>query len=357
MSTQSHYWFVPRRSLFVPRGVSKPNFPVLRRADSPMVSGIDQVVENGHPFSIVVRSVHVAENFDDADDSYNDLLVRSWVRYGSEPEIELIHCFQSDVPPLAVLHDTIVSPHVLARPQHQVDKRVWVNVQVLDVDSRKLKRMAQVLRSERIEAIAHTTGAIFPGTLPFLHGVLDDAMPLFRSLRELLGNKDDVILDQSLDFLSQDSGETPFRYGAYVFFQDELDGSHYRLNQFALEWGSGDRPVAEIHPIPGYVVLEIIPAVVQSIGDEQNNILMQQQLAAGLRFPENDEVSGMLTKRFEYLQSVFKKATQLDELLDYQRLQHLHQKGVELNGFESKRLLDLDNRLSEYGELLDEILD
>lgn len=381
MSTPNRYWFVPRRRLFVPRGANTPQASArlrasrsLRRADSPIESGVDQMVEDGQPFSIVVRSIHAAENFDQANESHNDLLVRSWVRYGSDPEIELLHCFQADVPPLVVLHgQAIASPHVLAHERHQVDKRVWVKVQVVDVDSRKLKRVAQVLRSERVEAIAQATGAVFPGTLPFLHSVIEDATPLFHGLRELVGNTDDVILDQTLDFLSQDSGETPFRYGVYVFFQEAIDASIYQLHEFALELKGalvsdigGDMDDAQGNPraidaasaIPAYVVLEVMPTVFNPMTETaQTTLLRQQQLAAGLRFPDDDGSDGPLTKRFEYLQGLFKKATQLDDVLDYLRLRQLHQAGQTLNGFESKRFLDLENRLSDYVDLIDELLD
>ena len=366
----SHYWFVPRRQLFVPRGGKLHDGLLLRRADSAILPGMDQVVEQGHSFSILLKSVHIVDNHDRDNDTHNDLLVRSVVRYGSEPEMELVHFFQPEVPPQAVIQGSeIAAPHVLAKPSHNIDDRVWLNLQVIDVDSRKLKKVAHILRSDRIRAIAQLTGgALFPGTLPFMHSMISDAVPIFKSLQAILGDKDDLILDRRLDFLSQESGETPFRYGAYVFFQDEVEGEPYRLREFTV--------TSETTAVPGYLVIEVIPEVVSpiipqegadpegvdtgQIGAEQterDDILVLQRLAAGLRFPdEDDQNPRQQNRRFQYLQRLFKKSAQLDQILGYRQLKHLSQAGV-LNPRFSKRLHDLESTASRYLKYIDEILE
>jgi hypothetical protein len=346
--SQSKYWFVPRKNLFVPRGLTEYDGASLRRADSPVDPTIDQLVQTGNPFTILLKSFYVIEDRDKGD---NDLLVRSWTKYGSDPHIEIVHFFKKDVPsPYFCKHD-LVAEHMFALPDYQDENLVWIRLQILEVDGSKVSALSHIFEDE-FQDLVDALGAIFPGTLPFIGAIATPALELFHSLRELVRNKNDLIFESSLDLCSEDSGETPFRYGVYVFFQQPTEGHQFRLSEYKVI------PAAE-HPQaqpPQYMVIEVVPEVMNSFKGE--DILLNQNLAAGLVLSDtsNGQHSSQQDKRFQYLQALAKKASRLDDLAEYRRLKQQQKNGEILNEFQQQRLQVLTVELSEYLNDVQEIL-
>ncbi|MGJ3250908.1 MAG: hypothetical protein ACFE0J_07225 [Elainellaceae cyanobacterium] len=348
LANKSRYWFVPRKELFAPRGIDNYEGVALRGADSPIDHNLDQIVENGNSFTILLKSFYVTEKRDEGD---NDLLVRSWTKYGSDPPVEVAHFFRKNVPvPYFCKHD-VIAEHVFTLQEHLDENLVWVKLQILEIDGKRVKTLEQIVE-DSLPDIVDTVGAVFPKALPFMSSITDQAFELFSSLKELVKNKDDVIFEKSLDFCSIDSGETPFRYGVYIFLEDEIEGDRYKLREYRLEPSSS----AKESQIPEYVVIEVVPEVTNPFkGDD---VLINQYLATGLSAPDDESQNpSQRDKRFQYLQRLIKKARQFDDLLEYLELKRIQNSNTSLTEHQEQRLQQLLIELSDYIKSLDEILD
>jgi hypothetical protein len=80
---KSKYWFVPLAEIQNDGGSE------LRPARDKVLEG-DRLVQEGEAFTISLESFYVKEKL---EDNGNDLLVRSWLKYGNEPTAERIHFF------------------------------------------------------------------------------------------------------------------------------------------------------------------------------------------------------------------------------------------------------------------------
>ncbi len=346
--SQSSYWFVPRRSLFVPRGLPDYGGAVLKRADSPIDPTLDQVVQTGDSFTILLKSFYVIEERDKGD---NDLLVRSWIKYGSNPPIEIVHFFKKNVPSPYFCKQDLVAEHMFSIPDYQDENLVWMRLQILEVDSKQVNTLSRIFENE-IQDLVQILGAIFPGTLPFIKTLVAPASELFSSLKALVRNQNDLIFEKSLDLCSENSGETPFRYGVYIFFQQPTAGHPFRLNEFKIVPSADDLDIQT----PQYMVIEVVPGVMNAFKGE--DILLNQNLATGLLLSDtsNGQSSIQQDKRFEYLQALAKKADRLDDLADYRQLKRQQKNGELLNEFQQQRLQSLTVKLSEYLNDIREIL-
>ncbi|MEO0397396.1 MAG: hypothetical protein AAF243_15625, partial [Cyanobacteria bacterium P01_A01_bin.137] len=106
-------WFVPWAELSDLDNIEKPDYGILRKTDSEIDSS-DLFVEPGDPFTISLESYFVREA--DDRDNKNDLLIRSFVRYGDEPKIETIHLFKADVAP-STFAENLENEHIFARSE------------------------------------------------------------------------------------------------------------------------------------------------------------------------------------------------------------------------------------------------
>jgi len=345
---KSRYWFVPRKELFVPRGMDNYKGVALRGADSPLDHNLDQIVESGNSFTILLKSFYVIEKRDKGD---NDLLVRSWTKYGSDPPVEVAHFFRKNVPvPYFCKHD-VIAEHIFTLQEHLDENLVWVKLQILEIDGRRVKALEQIVE-DSLPGIVDTVGAVFPRALPFMSSITDQAFELFSSLKELVKNKDDVIFEKSLDFCSIDSGETPFRYGVYIFLEDEIEGDRYKLREYRLEPSGHTKDLQ----IPEYMVIEVVPEIINPFkGDD---VLINQYLATGLSVPDDESQNpSQRDKRFQYLQRLIKKARQFDDVLEYLELKRIQNSDTPLNEHQEQRLQNLLIEFSDYIKYLDEILD
>ncbi|HHP7243834.1 MAG TPA: hypothetical protein ACFE0H_04025, partial [Elainellaceae cyanobacterium] len=228
---------------------------------------------------------------------------------------------------------------------------VWVKLQILEIDGRRVKALEQIVE-DSLPGIVDTVGAVFPRALPFMSSITDQAFELFSSLKELVKNKDDVIFEKSLDFCSIDSGETPFRYGVYIFLEDEIEGDRYKLREYRLEPSGHTKDLQ----IPEYMVIEVVPEIINPFkGDD---VLINQYLATGLSVPDDESQNpSQRDKRFQYLQRLIKKARQFDDVLEYLELKRIQNSDTPLNEHQEQRLQNLLIEFSDYIKYLDEILD
>jgi len=327
----------------------------LRRADSELDSDRDQMVKTGDAFTILLKSFYVVQDQDKGD---NDIFVQSWTRYGAAPQIEAAHFFRKNIPAPYFCHHELIAEHIYSSKSHLEENRVWIHLQILEIDGKKVDELAHFVDNDLSDAIK-MFGAVFPGTLPFVANITDVASNLFSKLKKLFASKNDVIFQQALDFFSLHSGETLFRYGVYVFFQTAVEGAEYKLNEFrvepltqSMENIKGGTPEGFIS-LPDYVVIEVVPGIINRFNPDE--MIVNQNLASGL-LPFDEELlkPGEQEERFHYIQKLVKKARLIDDINEYFSLKaKINQKEL-FNTYEQKRYQELTLELKDY---LDDILD
>ncbi|MEM7769986.1 MAG: hypothetical protein AAF327_05690 [Cyanobacteria bacterium P01_A01_bin.37] len=347
---KSKFWFVPRKKLMVPKADDSYSGIILKRASSNVEYHTEQLVNNNDPFTILLKSFNVVQDKDKGD---NDILVRSWTKYGSNPQIEVAHFFKKNTPIPYFCHDELIAEHIFSSEKYIDRNRVWIRLQILEIDGKKVERLAQIVENDLYHTV-QTLGAVFPGTLPFIGTISEKAnvLDLFKKLKHIISNQNDTIFDQALDFFSVNTGETPFRYGAYVFFQEEIEGEHYKLRAFQVE-----PKMAEVFDsLPDYIVLEVIPGIVNSF-NQQETITVNQDLAMGLLpFDEKFADPGEKDERFRHLQTLMKKAKVTNDIEEYYGLLKKELSGTLLSDNQKERYQSLRLELDEYIDIIEEIL-
>jgi hypothetical protein len=350
MSQQtSKFWYVPRKELMVPKEDHTYVGSPLKHASSNVDPEIDTSVGDGDGFTVLLKSFYVTQDRDKGD---NDILVRSWTRYGSEPHIEVAHFFKENIPAPYFSAGDLLAEHIFSSDRYLGQNRVWIRLQILEVDGKKVDQIATWVE-HNLKDTVKTFGAIFPSTLPFIGNISSQALDLFGKLKQLISNKSDVILDQALDFLSIHTGETPLRYGAYIYFQQPVSGEHYRLNQFRVHSDEAD---PQHQPIPDYVVVEIVPGVVNQFN--QDTIELNQSLAMGLLpFDDSQSVEGEKDQRLRYLQTLMKQAQKTSDLKELYQLMKQELSGQLLTEAQRQRYQALTLEHNDYIEIIKEMLD
>lgn len=301
------HWFVPLRDLLKATGAT------LQPADSMQIHD-SQWVESGSPFTISLESFCVAESFDSS--SHNDLLVRSWTQYGDDPPVEIVHCFEREIEPGKAVENLAIE-HMFATQHYDDEKTLTLYIQILEVDGDRHL-------GDEIITVAHLLGAVFPTILPLTSA----ASGLYKSLKHLFSKKEKTVsvFEGSLQLYSNRSsarefGPVPFRCGAYVLFNHDVEGSRYRLRDLKVD--SPDLPQT-------YGVIKIIPKVVNSYNSE--DLLVNQRLATGLLTTDPDDEFAVplpiqkLRRHMEslsYIRGEIQKAKLLDELNEYRTLRRL----------------------------------
>ena len=329
---RSKYWFVPLTEVQNQVGAD------LRPARSQVLEG-DRLVREGEAFTVSLESFYVKENFD-KQTSGNDLLVRSWLKYGSEPTAERIHFFQKDVPDEFV-GENLAAEHIFSKQDHAETNRLLITLEIAEID--------KGLRAERsinntIATVSSTFGAVFPAILPFT-GVASDLANLLDKLSRL-GDKNTQVFRSALDLYGRESFETPLRYGAYVFFNAEVQAVMYKLLDFKLQPVS--KQLRGQKPLHDYMVIKIVPGIIHS-GDS-SELLINQQLASVLsHLDENakhDEAKRQ--EHFKFLQDTIKSANNMQELDYFYRLRLKQKLGEKLTETQRERFLIIAEKLQKY---------
>ena len=332
MLESSKYWFAPLTEIQDEQGAK------LRPARSKVLES-DKLVKQGEAFTISLESFYIKENYD-KDSTGNDLLVRSWVKYGNEPTTERIHFFQKDVPD-EFIGENLSAEHIFSKQDHSENNRLFISLDITEID-KGLGSSSSI--NNTISNISGTFGAVFTAILPFA-GVASDLVDLLDRLRG--GSKRNIsVFNSSLDLYAQDSYEYPLRYGAYVFFQDEVQAIMYRLLDLKL------KPVSDQlkgqNPLHDYVVIKVVPGIIHS-GDSRE-LLTNQQIASVLSQLDengrNDE--SKRTEHFKFLQDTIKSANDMQELDYFYELKLQQKLGKELSESQMQRYLEIAKKLQKY---------
>ncbi len=331
----SKTWFVSLEHLLQDNGAP------LRPANAKILS-TDQCIVPYSPFTVSLESFCIVRQLD-RKTSGNDLLVRSWTTYGHDPPVEIAHFFQKNVK-LGEPKDNLAVEHMFTSKSYG-NQSIDLDVQILEVDGHS--SIAQDLK-----AVAHVLGAVFPPILPFT----SLASTLHSNLKHLFENPHDVAFSGSCKLYDEAVSRRsthliPLRCGAYVLFNQEVEGDRYKLRELKLE------PVDTnaVSVSDDYVVIKIIPKIVNSLNSE--DLLANQALAASLL--KNHEQAferpttiqakqAALATSFSLLKNTAKKSQFVDYLLEYKRLKRLRkirEDIISANPLATEERLNQDERL------------
>lgn len=338
LNRTSKTWFVSLEHLLQDGGAP------LRRADSPILD-TDQCVQPYSPLTISLESFCVFQQLDRKING-NDLLVRSWTSFGNEPPVEIIHFFEKNVAK-GEPKDNLAVEHMFVSDSY-MHQTIEIDLQILDVDG--TDGLVQ-----DIQTVAHLLGAVFPAVLPFT----SVASSLYSNLKRVFKNPHDLAFSGSLKLydkqLSRQSKQLiPLRCGAYILFNQEVQGQDYKLRELKLEARHHDSGFV----FNDYMVIKVVPKVINSLNSE--DLLANQRLASSLLKNDEDSFdipSNILSKTravadsFTLLSHAAKKARLIDQLTEYQKLRRL--KGIETNKQVSrKEELDQEERLMHLAKTI-----
>lgn len=322
-------WFVPLSQLRQPGGAALTPLRGLGADGRSSHSGDDgtfeQWIEPGSPCTLSLESFCINEALDRR--SGNDLLARSWTVYGNAPPVEMIHCFERNVVEGKVI-DNLAIEHMFALESFDPEQALDIHVQILEVDGHESL-------ADELNHVAQALGGVFPTLLPFT----SVAIPLYRQLKSMFAKQQRTVeaftgscklsgpMDNTVqsEQASIQAGHRFLQAGAYVLVQEPVDGGQYRLQDLKLI-PADDRTA----PPPSYVVIKVVPQLVQSYNPD--DVLVNQQLAAALLNPTHadelrePEIIQRLKEKVQslpYLQKAAQKALLLDDLREYRRLRQL----------------------------------
>jgi hypothetical protein len=333
-------WFIPWADLGDLDNRDQPDCGKLRKVDTGMQDS-DIFIEDGSPFTISLESVYVPEQ-KDANDA-NDLLIQSFFRYGNEPKVETIHFFERDVESNA-FRENFEYEHIYARQAFSKQARVWLSIRLLEID-RGLNQGGSLTAA--LQKMQGGFGAIFPALLPFapVAGLVSGMVKKFGDLQAAT-KRNQIILENTLDFLTKDlaGGDAPLRCGAYVLFNQPVEGVQYRLGSgFKLRhWVAADLN----RPVPyTYVVIKVTPGIIES-GQDTEKLLQNQQIATVISELGNDQADAdSTTRHYNYLAEVVNEAANFKDLSYFRELKYKKEDGEELTEAEQDTFSKIRRRL------------
>lgn len=338
-------WFVPWAELSDLDNIEKPDYGSLRKVDSEILE-TDQFIEDGSAFTISLESFFVAKAHD--SNNKNDLLVRSFIRYGNEPKVETIHFFATNIA-AATFQSDLEYEHVFARQVFSKEARVWLALEILEIDQ-GLDQDGGL--SHALSAMRGKFGAIFPALTPFasIAGVAIGMIGKLEALQKAAA-KNEPIFNNQLDFYARaaSAGDAPLRCGAYILFNEAVQGVQYRLGSgFQLKRKAlKDKDIPILHD---YAVVKIAPGIVES-GQDTDNLLKNQQIATvvseldGRKDSSDTNDAERRALHFSFLANLVDNANQFKDLEDYRRLQIKRKVKGALSTDEENRQIDIVNRL------------
>jgi hypothetical protein len=336
MSTlTSKTWFVSLENLLQDNGAP------LRPAHSEILD-TDQCIAPYSPLTISLESFCIFKQLDRKING-NDLLVRSWTTYGQEPPVEIVHFFEKNMD-LGIPKDNLAVEHMFTSKSYG-NQSIELDVQILEVDGHS--SIAQ-----DIKAVAHLLGAVFPAILPFT----SLASTLYSNLKHVFANPHDVAFSRSFKLYDEALGKqskhlVPLRCGAYILFDQDVEGDRYKLQELKLE-PIDDRVSSVSHD---YIVIKIIPQIVNSLNSEV--LLANQTLATSLlknqgstfELPPSIQAKyEAFASSFSLLKSTARHAQLVDYLLEYKklkRLRSLREANALIDAIPPRETLNQDERL------------
>ena len=335
-------WFVPWKELSNLDNIKSPDSGRLRKVDSEL-SEADSFLEAGSPFTISLESFSVQDSHDDS--GTNDLLVRTLVRYGDEPKAETINFFGTGVAAGSFM-ENLEYEHMFSRRDFSESDRVWIALEIVEVD----KGLEQESIASGLSKMRSKFGAIFPALIPFatVAGVAMETMKGLQKLR-LSASQNKQILSSQLDLYAKEvsGGDAPLRCGAYIFFNEEIQGVQYRLGSgFKLKRTAlKDKNAPISHD---YAVVKITPGFIDS-GKDPDEILKSQELAKVLSQEGAEASEDQRSAHFDFLAQLIESANKIRDV-DYYREVTTAAKSFNRQPTPSqeKRLVEIKTRLGQY---------
>lgn len=304
-------WFVPWAELSNLDNVAHPDHGKLRKVDSE-ISETDTFLETGSPFTISLEAFSVQAAHDSS--STNDLLVRTAVRYGDEPKTETINFFNTEVPAAAFI-DNLEYEHIFSKRDFSQSARVWMSLEIIEVD----KGLEKSGIADGLQQMRSRFGAIFSALIPFatVAGVAIDTISGLSKLRQS-ASENKKILSSTIDLYAKEvsGGDVPLRCGAYIFFNEALQGVQYRLGSgFKLKRAAiKDKDVPILHD---YAVVKITPGFIDS-GKDPEELLKNQELAKVLSREDESASESQRAEHFDFLAQLIENANKIKDI-DYYR--------------------------------------
>ena len=335
-------WFVPLNELSNLDDVANPDYGKLRKIDSEF-SETDAFLEAGSPFTISLETFSVQGSHDKS--GTNDLLIRSFVRYGDEPKTETINFFGTDIAPGSFI-ENLEHEHVFSRRDFSESARVWLALEILEVD----KGLEKESIASGLGKMRAQFGAVFPALIPFatVAGVAMNTISELRALRKSASQNKKILASQ-LDLYAKEvsGGDAPLRCGAYVFFNEEIQGVQYRLGSgFKLKRASAkDKDVPILHD---YAVLKINRGFINS-GKDPAEILKNQELAKVLSQEDEGASEEQRSAHFDFLAQLIENANKIKDLDYYQDVtMRAKSFGQPPTPAQQERLIEIKRRLGQY---------
>ncbi|MEL6161912.1 MAG: hypothetical protein AAFR18_22110 [Cyanobacteria bacterium J06627_32] len=335
-------WFVPWSELSDLDSVENPGHGKLRKVDAGLQEH-DQFLKEGSPFTLSLESFCINEAHDRG--SHNDLLVRSYVRYGDELKTETINFFGTNIPAQQIVSD-LEFEHIFARRDFAEDSRIWLAIEITEVD----RGIDEKAVTSSLEKIRSRFGAVFSALIPFstVAGVAINTLNDIQKLRTPKQQNRQVLFNQ-IDLYAQamSGGDAPLRSGAYIFFNEPVQGVQYRLGSgFELKRAAAsDKNIPVAHD---YVIVKVTPGFVKS-GTDPNEILKNQQLAMVLSQEEAEATEDERSAHYNFLSGLVESANKLKSL-DYYRevTTGIKMFGHQPTDAQKKRLIDIRMALGDY---------
>ncbi|MBE9067846.1 hypothetical protein IQ260_14420, partial [Leptolyngbya cf. ectocarpi LEGE 11479] len=258
----SSHWFVPLNELDADTGAP------LRPADM-APTGNESLAQNGDSFLVTLESLLIVKRYDRRSD--NDLLVRSRLKYGNDTLVEAINFFENDVPAGAV-RTNLLCEYIYAQEHYSKLDRVHLEVEVMELPG-DISRDQTIANG--LNLIKNTFGVVLSSFLPF-GGVAFDVMKKINTVR----SEKRRIFFSNLDLYGDGGeGEARLRYGAYIFFQEPVDGSPYKLHKLQVKHLAA---ADAAQPCPhDYIVIKVVPTAIR-VGSNEELMLNNQKLATDL---------------------------------------------------------------------------
>ena len=335
-------WFVPLNELSSLDDVANPDYGKLRKVDSEF-SGSDTFLEAGSPFTISLETFSVQNSHDKG--GTNDLLVRSFVRYGDEPKTETINFFGTGVA-AGSFEENLEYEHIFSRRDFSESARVWLALEILEVD----KGLEKESIASGLGKMRSRFGAIFPALIPFatVAGVAVNTISGLQALRKSASQNKKILASQ-LDLYAKavSGGDAPLRCGAYVFFNEEVQGVQYRLGSgFKLKRAAvKDKDVPILHD---YAVIKITKGFINS-GKDPAEILKNQELAKVLSQEDEGASEEQRSAHFDFLAQLIEDANKIKDLDYYQSVTMKAKSfGQQPTPAQQERLVEIKRRLGQY---------
>lgn len=335
MTHEDTAWFLPFDA----------NPPILQSAyaAAPATPPAEAEITTGSPFTVSLVAVRLAPRPQEPWvqrllHPNNDVLILTSATLGSQPIVERLHYYASDITlgqPL-VAHDLLANG-IWVCADYQAPDTMYIELSVVTMDGLDEQATSAL---HAFDTCATTCGAIFPAALPYF-GLGEGLLKGLGALWQRFERHESYSLVEPLQLFAPGTPDAKtLRVGHYVLLSEPIDGSQYVLEDGGhVVTAQGSEPTgASGHPL-SYAVLRIDP--VDCV--EPDHLVSQQAAALLTQFHTDHDghPSGGMTTAFDALTDTLTAATQFTQL---QRYQELVRKGEQRTAAETTLMQQIARR-------------